>query len=583
MSFMTKPKTSLLKRLFYSVLFLALVLVVGIYAFGGDGAKTHPAKEKPIATHPSNDKPSDNIPNPDSLVNETFSLSKEGKVVDCPFISGKTKILTVNKTWGNPTQTTKTETSIYEDYLNHNVVVGYQGEMVNDIRSYDLKLQNIRFNEIKNVGGDPDEVRYYSDTTHDQIILVYHVNSSYDLKWILPKPTNQNSNPKVDHISVYTQVTNQPSQNQPDQQKGISEMIAEMSLDEKIGQMIVAGISGTTVDASAKSLITKYKVGGIIFYADNLINPTQTVQLLNQVKAENVPNPLPLLLSVDQEGGRISRLPGELIHFPSNKEIGSINNPQFSYKVGTLLGRELKEFGFNLDFAPVLDVNSNPKNPIIGDRSFGNNPEIVSKLGIQTMKGIQSQKIIATIKHFPGHGDTSVDSHLELPIVYKSLAELKELELIPFERSIDNGADVVMVAHILLPKLDANFPASMSKNIITDILRNQLNFSGVVITDDMTMEAITDHYTIGRAAVESVKAGSDIILVAHDFNKITETISSLKTAVQKGEISEQRINDSVSRIIKLKRKYQINNVKVNNVNIGEMNQSIKSLLDKYTK
>jgi beta-N-acetylhexosaminidase len=176
-----------------------------------------------------------------------------------------------------------------------------------------------------------------------------------------------------------------------------------------------------------------------------------------------------------------------------------------------------------------------------------------------------------------------VDSHLELPIVNKSHAQLKELELIPFEQAINSGADVVMVAHILLPKLDAVFPSSMSKNIITGILRNQLDFSGVVITDDMTMKAIIDHYSIGGAAVESVKAGSDIILVGHDYNKIVETITSLKTAVQKGEISQQRINASVRRILKLKEIYGINNAQVKNVDIEEMNQSIRTLLDEYSK
>jgi beta-N-acetylhexosaminidase len=579
---MTKPRSSRLKPLFYSILFLSIVVVV-VYVFLDNGVLKHTENEKPITLAPTNKKPAHKPSKHDALVSETFSLSKEGKIKDCSFISGQTNRQEVNHTWGKPSQTTKTVNSKYEEYLNHDAVVGYQDELMNDLRSYDQDLQNIHLNEIKKVGGEPNEVRYFKDNTNDQIILIYHVNSSYDLKWILPKPSNQESNPRVDHISVYALIKNQPSQSQSDHQKNISEMIADMSLDEKIGQMIIAGISGTTVDTNAQKLIVQSKVGGFIFYANNLVNPQQTVQLLNQMKSENVPNPLPLLLSIDQEGGKISRLPGGFINFPTNKEIGSINNSQFSYKVGTLLGSELKGFGFNLDYAPVLDVNSNPKNPIIGDRSFGNNPEIVSKLGIQTMKGIQSQNIIPTIKHFPGHGDTSVDSHLELPIVYKSLAELKKLELIPFERSINSGADVVMVAHILLPKLDAKFPASMSKNIITDILRKQLHFNGVVITDDLTMKAITNHYTIGSAAVDSVKAGSDFILVAHDYNKIKQTISSLKTAVQRGEISEQRINDSVSRIIKLKRKYQINNTKVGNANIGKMNQSIKNLLDAYTK
>jgi len=296
------------------------------------------------------------------------------------------------------------------------------------------------------------------------------------------------------------------------------------------------------------------------------------------MKAENRSN-LPLLLGADQEGGRVTRLPGGLANFPPNKQIGKVNNPEFSYKVGTLLGEELKGFGLNLDFAPVLDINSNPNNPVIGDRSFGNNAEIVSKLGIQTMKGIQSQNVIPTIKHFPGHGDTSVDSHLELPIVNKSLKELKKLELIPFERAIDDGADVVMVAHILLPELDKTNPASMSKAVMTDLLRKQLHFEGVIITDDMTMGAITEHFDIGKAAVESVKAGSDIILVGHDYNNVVKITSSLKTAIQSGEISEQRLNESLERIIELKRKYSINDKKIGNPDIDELNHSINGLLN----
>ncbi|MBT2655602.1 beta-N-acetylhexosaminidase [Bacillus sp. ISL-18] len=577
---MRKRSNSILKPLIFLALSLVLILVVGIYYFGGDKGEKAPDKTVPIQSPPASSKPSnsneDKLSSLKTLVHNTFSLSKEGKVGNSPFISGKTQKIEVTNQWGKPNQSTKTSSGIYDEYATHHVVFGYSGEVVNDIRSYDRDIQSIPLNEIKKAGGEPDQVRYYQDRLNNQIILLYHVNSTTDLKWILPKPTEKEPNPKVDHISVYTQV-----QNQADQQKSIEEIVSEMSLDEKIGQMMIAGFSGTKMDPQTISLITKYKVGGMIFYQDNLVNPEQTVQLLNEIKTENVHNRLPLFLSVDQEGGRVIRLPGGLINLPANKEIGATNNSQFSYKVGTILGKELNGFGFNLDFAPVLDVNSNPNNPIIGDRSFGNNPDVVSKLGIQTMKGIQSQNIIATIKHFPGHGDTSVDSHLELPIVYKNLTELKKLELIPFEHAIDNGADVVMVAHILLPKLDAHYPASMSKVIITDILRKQLNFNGVVITDDMTMKAIADHFNMGAAAVDSINAGSDIILVAHDYNKIVETITSIKNAVHNGVISEQRINDSVRRIIMLKRKYGINNTNKGNVDIGELNISIKNLLDEY--
>jgi len=420
-----------------------------------------------------------------------------------------------------------------------------------------------------------DTIKIRLMTNYDQMILVYHATSSTDLLWVLPKPTKQEPNPRVHHISLYTQIDKAPVQQE---NQTISDIIANMSVEDKIGQMILAGLSGTTMDENDKKIIGELHVGGIIFYKRNFENPEQTVQLVNQLNAENRLN-LPLFLGVDQEGGKVTRLPGGLINFPTNKEIGQVNDPDFSYKVGTLLGHELKQFGLNLNFAPVLDINSNPMNPVIGDRAFGDSLEIVSELGIQTMKGIQSQDVIPTIKHFPGHGDTSVDSHLELPIVNKSLKELKKLELIPFERAIEQGADVVMVAHILLPELDKKNPSSMSKAVMTDLLRKQLNFTGVIITDDMTMGAITEHFDIGKAAVESVKAGSDIILVGHDYNNVVKVISSIKVAVQDGEISEQRLNESVEKIIQLKRKYKINDSKVENPNIDELNESINSLLD----
>ncbi|MCJ8006412.1 beta-N-acetylhexosaminidase [Lederbergia wuyishanensis] len=596
------------KLLIFTIPLLILSLIFGVYYYAikeSSSGQTTQDKEGPTITQPTEtqtadkstvDSKNDQNSNLEKLVEETFSLSKDGKVPNIPFVSGKTEWKEVNKEWGKSDHISETAKGRYEEYESHHTTIGYANQIVNDIRSYDTGLQNISLNEIKKTGGEPDAIRYYKDSTVDQMILVYHTTSSTDLLWVLPVKTGQEPNPKVHHISLFTQVKKTPNQQaqvespnkqedvgkQSNQQgnQSISEVISKMSVEDKIGQMILAGVSGTTMDANAKQLIGKFHVGGIIFYKYNFDTPAQTVQLVNQLKSGNSSS-LPLLLGVDQEGGRVTRLPGGLVNFPPNKRIGQVNNPDFSYKVGTLLGNELKEFGLNLDFAPVLDINSNPNNPVIGDRSYGNNAEIVSKLGIQTMRGIHSQNVITTIKHFPGHGDTSVDSHLDLPIVNKSLRELKELELIPFERAINQGADVVMVAHILLPQLDKTNPGTMSKAVQTDLLRKQLGFTGVIITDDMTMGAITEHFDIGKAAVESVKAGSDIILVGHDYNNVVKIISSLKTAVQNGEISEQRLNESIGRIIKLKRKYSINDEKVRNPNINEINNSINSLLNNY--
>ena len=565
---MKRHRTPRKKLLIFTIPLLILALIIGVNAIIENSEKTYPSGK-------ITDSKNDQISNVEKLVEETFSLSKEGKVPNIPFVSGKTEWKEVTKEWGKSDYISETAKGRYEEYESHHSTIGYADQIVNDIRSYDSELQNISLNEIKKTGGEPDAIRYYKDTTYDQMILVYHTTTTTDLLWVLPRTTEQKPNPKVDHISLYTLVERKP--NQQENQTNL-DVISKMSLGDKIGQMILAGISGTTMDTNAKKLISQFHVGGIIFYKNNFETPAQTIQLVNQMKAENRSN-LPLLLGADQEGGRVTRLPGGLANFPPNKQIGKVNNPEFSYKVGTLLGHELKEFGLNLNFAPVLDINSNPNNPVIGDRSFGNNSEIVSKLGIQTMKGIQSQNVIPTIKHFPGHGDTSVDSHLELPIVNKSLKELKKLELIPFERAIDDGADVVMVAHILLPELDKTNPASMSKAVMTDLLRKQLRFEGVIITDDMTMGAITEHFDIGKAAVESVKAGSDIILVGHDYNNVVKITSSLKTAIQSGEISEQRLNESLERIIELKRKYSINDKKIGNPDIDELNHSINGLLN----
>ncbi|WML38177.1 beta-N-acetylhexosaminidase [Neobacillus sp. OS1-2] len=577
---MKRQRNSRNKLLVLTILLLVLAIIIGAYyAIKANHSEQTPVKDRSIITNPPDknivDSNKDQTSSLKRLVKETFSLSKDGKVPNISFISGKTEWKEVNQEWGKSDHISETAKGRYEEYESHHASIGYTNNTVIDIRSYDSELQNISLNEIKKYGGEPDAIRYYKDSTHNQMILVYHATTSTDLLWVLPIKTEQAPNPKVDHISLLTQLEKAPIQQE---NQTISEVISKMSLEDKIGQMILAGISGTTMDTNTKKLLSQYHVGGIIFYKNNLETPAQTVQLINQLKKGNSSN-LPLFLGTDQEGGRVTRLPGGLVNFPPNTQIGKVNNPQFSYKVGTLLGQEVNEFGLNLDFAPVLDINSNPNNPVIGDRSFGDNPEVVSELGIQTMKGIQSQNIISTVKHFPGHGDTSVDSHLELPIVNKSLEELKKLELIPFERAIDHGADVVMVAHILLPQLDQTNPASMSKAVMTDLLRKQLGFTGVTITDDMTMGAITEHFDIGKAAVESVKAGSDIILVGHDYNNVVKIVSSLKTAVQNGEISVQRVNESIERIIQLKKKYNLKDATVEGANINELNRSINSLLE----
>ena len=359
----------------------------------------------------------------------------------------------------------------------------------------------------------------------------------------------------------------------------VQKQIDSMSLDEKIGQLVIIGLDGYTINNNTINLIKARKVSGVILFSKNVENSNQLVKLINSIKTNNQLNRTPMFVSVDEEGGRVSRMPYELKKLPSNQTIGNKNDSTLSFNTGKIIGEELKTYGFNMDFAPVLDINSNPDNPIIGDRSFGNNSSIVSKLGIATMKGIINKNIIPVVKHFPGHGDTSVDSHVGLPVVNKNLKTLNNFELLPFKSAINNNVDAIMVAHILLNKIDSKYPASMSKPVITDILRKKLNFNGVVITDDMTMAAIIKYNDIGIAAIRSINAGSDIILVCHEYNNELKVINSLKTAVQSKRISEKRLNESVYRILKLKEKYKLNNDTLNTINtnkINEINNKIKS-------
>ncbi|MEK4085903.1 beta-N-acetylhexosaminidase [Psychrobacillus sp. FSL K6-1415] len=500
----------------------------------------------------------------ESFVSLLFDLAEKGQTINSPFIVGETTIQKVHELWGAPDRKSKNASAIYEEFLSNDATVGHQSEVVFDIRSSSPEIQQIRLEDIKSIKGEADKVRSYQDDQVDQTIFIYDVTTDFQLKWIMPKPTEEEPNPEVHHISVFTEF-----------EKDFS--LSDLSLEEKVGQMIFAGIKGTDITNETKKIISTHQVGGIILFKDNLKNANQSVSLLNAIKQENTNNKVPLFLGVDEEGGRISRLP-ELTKLPTNEELGKRNDISLSYNIGKLLGKELSAFGFNLDFAPVLDINSNPDNPIIGDRSFGKDAELVSELGLQMMKGIQSEQVISVIKHFPGHGDTAVDSHKELPIIQKSLEELQALELIPFKHAVEQGADVVMVGHILLPKIDSTYPASISERIITDVLREQLGYEGIIITDDMTMKAILNNLEIGESAVSAVKAGNDIVLVAHNYANVKKTVDAILKAIEDGEITEQRIDESVKRILSIKKKYNLSNKQIDGVNIEELNQSINQTL-----
>ncbi|WP_372663174.1 beta-N-acetylhexosaminidase [Cohnella sp.] len=353
-----------------------------------------------------------------------------------------------------------------------------------------------------------------------------------------------------------------------------------MTLEQKIGQMILAGIDGTSIDQATRTIIAKQHIGGIILYKDNFSDLSGSVKLVNELKKANKGNPAPLFISVDQEGGKVSRLPKDFVAIPDNAKVGRTDDADLAKEMGALLAQEVRIMGFNVDFAPVLDINSNPKNPVIGTRSFGNNAKLVTKMGIAEMNGLREGGTISVVKHFPGHGDTSVDSHLDLPIVRKTTEQLEQLEWIPFRAAIKENADAVMVAHILFPLIDPDAPASLSKVIIGQQLRGTLGYDGVVITDDMTMGAIAKNYGIEDAAIRSVEAGSDILLIAHGYDTEKKVYNKLLQSVKSGQMRESRIDESVYRILSLKRKYELSDQPVPiPSSIDALNDDIRNWID----
>lgn len=340
-----------------------------------------------------------------------------------------------------------------------------------------------------------------------------------------------------------------------EEKEPIDDKINSMTLDEKIGQMIITGFNGSEYNDDMDRLINEYKVGGVILFARNIEDSNQMIDLTRALQENN--NNLPLFISIDEEGGRVSRLPDDVEKFPSAFTIGLINDQQTAYENGKEIGYTLKRLGINLDYAPVLDIYSNENNTVIGDRAFSTEESIVSTMGIATMEGIEDSDIIPVVKHFPGHGDTEVDSHYGLPIVYKTLEELRNFEFIPFVKAIESGCDVIMVSHIILNEVDSINPASLSKIVISDLLRKDLEFDKVVITDDMSMGAITSIMSIEEACIKSIEVGCDILLLGNAYEEIEQVINSIKLKLYNGEISEEQINKSVKRILELKKKYNM--------------------------
>ena len=327
----------------------------------------------------------------------------------------------------------------------------------------------------------------------------------------------------------------------------------EFTSREKIGQLFMVGFLGTSVTPDLAAFLKDYKPGGVILFSRNLESVEQIVQLTNDLQQCSPKSPL--LISIDQEGGRVSRLPKGFTIFPPCEIFGRCHSGELAYAAAATIAKELKAVGINMNMAPVLDVNSNPDNPVIGDRAFGTTADTVIEMGLVTAAGLQDSKVVACGKHFPGHGDTNADSHKELPVVEAPRERLEAIEFPPFRRAVAAGIATLMTAHVLYTALDDRLPATLSPEIITHLLREQMHYNGVVLTDDLEMQAIVDHYGPGEAAVRAFVAGCDMLLICKDRDREIAAFEAMEKAVASGTIDMARLDQSVVRIQRIKQRY----------------------------
>ena len=354
----------------------------------------------------------------------------------------------------------------------------------------------------------------------------------------------------------------------------VAEALAAMTTQEKVGQLLVAGIGGTEAGEDGLQAVQDYQVGGVILFGRNVESADQLADLTNELKMLNGDN-IPLFLCVDQEGGRVDRMPPEVDDLPSAYDyIAAGGDP---LERGKVLAAQCAAFGFNLDFSTCLDIWSNPDNTVIGDRAYGSDPDTVTRAGLAVNQGLEQGGVIPVVKHFPGHGDTGTDSHVDLPVVDKTAEELEQFELIPFQAAIDQGTPCVMVAHILMTRIDADLPASLSPKVVDGLLRQEMGFDGVVCTDDLTMGAISNTYGMGEAAVLAVEAGCDLLLVCHEADNLTAARDALLSAVDAGRISMERLDESVYRILSLKQEYGLANDPVDGPDVETLNAQIGAI------
>jgi beta-N-acetylhexosaminidase len=329
-------------------------------------------------------------------------------------------------------------------------------------------------------------------------------------------------------------------------------MTKSEQIEYAIGQLLVGAFEGTSAPADLISLAKRGHVGGLILYGRNFASLEGARDLVSTLHAMIAPTPL--LIAIDQEGGRVERFGAPFPVLPPMRAFGDAGRKSLVHNVAGMLARALRVMGVHQNYAPVLDVDSNPANPIIGDRSFSRDPNAVARLGAAFIDGLQSEGVAACGKHFPGHGDTSVDSHFELPSLPHEMDRLMEVELVPFRAAVHAEVATIMTAHVLFEALDPEHPATLSEKVLGPILRDKLRFQGVILSDDLELKAIADHYGVEDAAVRAVRAGCDQILVG-SLEHVERAHRAILDAVEKGTVSRDRIFESAARVDRLKVQY----------------------------
>jgi beta-N-acetylhexosaminidase len=323
-------------------------------------------------------------------------------------------------------------------------------------------------------------------------------------------------------------------------------MTMPSALRRQIGQLLIAGFNGHQIPPELRSLAKEFGLGGIILFARNIAEPEQVADVA--FEATRLVPDLPPWVSVDQEGGRVARLKAPFTEWPPMATLGRSGDEQLAVRFARALAQELKSVGITLDYAPVLDIHTNPKNPVIGDRALAEKAEDVARLGSAIVRTLQAEGIAACGKHFPGHGDTSSDSHLELPLVEHPPDRLRAVEFLPFKAAIAAGVATIMTAHVLVPSLDDKRPATLSRRVITDLLRNELRFEGVILSDDLEMKAVAAEYPVADSAVLALQAGCDGVLICSgDYHAQGAALEGLIRAVESDRLRVTRVEDALKR------------------------------------